>query len=712
MANKQVINFNTQQIDESDCGVACLSSIIVYYNGFIGIEELRELSGTNKFGTTMLGLYQASEKSGFTAKGLRASTDYLMELQRPCILHMLIDGCVNHYMVFYCYDKGEFIFGDPAIGIVKYTEPELEKIWVSKSILDLTPNDTFIKVLDAGKQKRKWFLHFLKEDASLLISITILSLLVTLTSLGLLIFIQHLLDKIIPDGSESKLANALAGVGLLVLLRSWLNYIRGKLLNLQSQKFNNRIIDFFFNNLLYLPKTFFANRKIGELVARMDDTARIQTVIAYISGDFIKEILSILIAFTILLFYSAKIFFIILLSLPIFIILSLMYHKRIVKNQRELMMANAQKTSNYINTIQSIDTIKSNNRQLHFSDINKFLYGVFQEKIFTINKMAVSLQLTTDIISAGFILIALWYSAFMVMSGTLKVGEFTAVFSLATSILPMASNLSFINTRLQGAKIAFNRMYEFASVKPEEGINPHTDQIEIEKEQPGCYEQIVLTDVSFGYAGRKLLLNNINLEISKGKITCLVGESGSGKTSLLNILGRFYQINSGIILIDNTPIDKIHLHNWRNNIGLMQQEIDILNGNIYYNICLTASVEEYANVEIFCTQYGFDQYLNQLPKGLYTILGEEGISISGGQKQLLGLARVLYKSPKILLLDEPTASMDKKMESFVINLLRQVSVEMGIMLITHKSNLLALANTIYKLENGTTMSSVKMMITI
>ncbi|MEO8174937.1 MAG: cysteine peptidase family C39 domain-containing protein [Sediminibacterium sp.] len=380
------INFKTRQIDESDCGVACLSSIIIHYGGFVGIEELRELSGTTKFGTTMLGLYQAAEKSGLTAVGGQAGVDYLKELTHPVILHVVIDGYLNHYLVFYYCKNGVFYLGDPAIGVVKYTEQELDKIWLTKTLLELTPNDHFSKVPGVEKEKRKWFLKLVKEDYTILTSVFVLGVFTTLFSMSLLIFIQQLLDTILPSKSESKLVSALAAIGLLIFLRSWLNNIRGNLLNLQGQKFNNRIIDVFFHNLLHLPKTFFVNRKIGELVARMEDTARIQSVIAYLVGDFTKEILSILISFLILFYYSATIGFAVLLSLPIFIFLSALNHKKIVKGHKEVMIANAQKTSNYINTMQSIDTIKVNNKHNYFSNANKRLYGAFQEKIFTYMK--------------------------------------------------------------------------------------------------------------------------------------------------------------------------------------------------------------------------------------------------------------------------------------------------------------------------------------
>ncbi|MBI2283094.1 MAG: peptidase domain-containing ABC transporter [Bacteroidetes bacterium] len=697
--------FSTHQIDESDCGVACLSSVIIFYDGFVGIEELRELSGTTKFGTTLLGLYQAAEKCGFSPRGLKVNSEYLKEITHPVILHVVIDSHLHHYVVLYYYKNGVFVIGDPARGLVKYKESELENIWASKYILELEVNEKFVKVYDAQKKKKRWFFDLFKKDIFPLTSIVIIGFFIATIGLSVSIFTQQLIDNIIPARSIDKLQYSLIGLGLLVLLKSWLTYVRGQLLNQQGRNFNNRIIDFFFRNLLHLPKTFFSNRKIGELVARMDDTTRIQTVIAYIFGDFMKETLIVFISFIILFFYSNKVGLVILASIPIFLFLSLIFHKKVVNSQRELMASNAHKTSNYINTMQSIDTIKANNKQLQFADINRIFYGLFQEKVWGLNKIGISLQLLTDIISALFLISAIWYSSILLLRGNLKTGEFIAIISIVASILPLVSSLTFVNTRVQGAKIAFNRIYEFASVKPED----NNDNLEDGTNDNRLVEfnNITLERIHFGFAGHKLLLKDISLTISKGQITCLVGESGSGKTSLLNLLGRFYHPVSGSILADGVSSEVISLHHWRDSIGIMQQEVDIVNGTVIYNICLSNSTEDYAKVQDFSREYGFDIYFKKFQKGFDTLLGEEGTGISGGQKQLIGLARVLYKKPKILLLDEPTSAMDTNMESFVIQLVKQITNQTGVMLITHKQELMLLTDQIYTLKNGEIHSVVK-----
>jgi ATP-binding cassette subfamily B protein len=165
MTIKHIEKTHTLQLDQSDCGVACLMSIIKLNKGTNSIENLRELSGTTIQGTTMLGLYQVANKIGFTAEGCEADLKALIEHKQPVILHVVIENQLQHYIVCYLYDEQKgFLIGNPANGVHYLSANELEKIWVSKTCLTLEPNENFIKIESQKNVKRDWFLNLLKED--------------------------------------------------------------------------------------------------------------------------------------------------------------------------------------------------------------------------------------------------------------------------------------------------------------------------------------------------------------------------------------------------------------------------------------------------------------------------------------------------------------------------------------------------------------------
>ncbi len=247
----------------------------------------------------------------------------------------------------------------------------------------------------------------------------------------------------------------------------------------------------------------------------------------------------------------------------------------------------------------------------------------------------------------------------------------------------------------QEAHIALERLYEFAKITPE---YKQVKDLKIEKIE---FSQLKIQGLTFRFAGSKPLLKNIDLQLNKGEIVALVGESSSGKSIFLQILQRFYPMEKGTILVNEHDWEQIDLQAWRNLIGVVPQEVRLFNGTLLYNIALKELKEDEAkNLILFLQQTGFHQFFKDFPQNYLTLLGETGINLSGGQKQLIGLARALYRQPQLLLLDEPTSAMDKQTEKFVIYLLQSLKNQIAILLITHKSSQAEMADRVYALEKG------------
>ena len=234
-------------------------------------------------------------------------------------------------------------------------------------------------------------------------------------------------------------------------------------------------------------------------------------------------------------------------------------------------------------------------------------------------------------------------------------------------------------------------MFEFASIQIEdEGETNITN-----------FDLIEIKDLSFRFAGRSQLLKNINLQMRKGEFVAIVGESGSGKSTFGQILQKFYNFENGEITINSQHnFTDIKLENWRTLIGVIPQEIKIFNGNVLDNILL-GTEDSVENVVKFCQDLGFEKFISEFPQGYGTILGEEGVNLSGGQKQIIALARALYKKPQFLLLDEATAAMDRNTENFTMNLLSNLKNEIAVLFISHRLHTLKNnADRIYVLEDG------------
>ncbi len=683
------------QQEQSDCGVACLLSIIQYYRGNNSLEKLRELSGTTRQGTTLLGLYQAANNLGFDASGNEADIQALLEHNEPLILHVLINGRLQHYVVFYGYKKGKFIIGDPAKGITSYTREELMNIWKSKTCLTLTPTKDFITASETKKSKKEWFINLLKEDYQLLSISLIIGVVVALLGMAMAVFSQKLIDDILPSHNSTKLITGIGLLSFLLLVRVGFTTLREFFLIKQSKDFNNRIIDAFYSSLLYLPKPFFDTRKIGELVARLNDTSRVQRVIKHIASNFVIDSLVSLISFGFLFYYSWKTGFIALVSLPIYFIIVYRFNAIIIRAQKELMQSYAHSESNYISSMQGIETIKNFNRQPFFQKVNQLIYGNFQNKVFDLGKINLRLALFSGIAGALFLIAILSYTSFLVHKDLMTLGELMAVLGIAGSLLPSITNLALIAIPINEAKIAFNRMFEFASIQKEkQGLT-----------QINNFESLEIENLSFRFVGRSLLLKKITIHVKKGEFIAIVGESGSGKSTLGQILQKFYPFENGTIRVNmNIDLQNISIENWRDNVGVIPQDIHIFSGNVLDNILLGKESQKlgFEKVIKFFNEYGFDKFINELPQAYDTLLGEEGINLSGGQKQIIALARVLYKKPQLLILDEATSAMDRNTEKFTMKLLSKLKNEIAVIFISHRLHTLKnMADRIYVLEKGT-----------
>jgi len=271
-----------------------------------------------------------------------------------------------------------------------------------------------------------------------------------------------------------------------------------------------------------------------------------------------------------------------------------------------------------------------------------------------------------------------------------------AILSLGSSLLPAILNLALISVPVSEVKVAIDRMFEFTLMESEFNQDEdNSDSIEI--------NSLELKDISFRYPGQRIILDKINMIIRKGQLVSLVGESGCGKSTLASILMKFYPPESGDILCNGGNSYKNHsLVNWRSRIAIIPQEIHIFNGTILQNLIAEINESKIDELITSISKYGLTSFYDSFPSGLMTIVGEEGINLSGGQKQSLAFTRALLQKPDILIIDEGTSNMDRAAEAFILGLISRLKSEMGILMISHRINMIKkLSDFIYVMEGNT-----------
>lgn len=695
---KDLKKIHVSQLGEYACGLACLSALTKYYGGQVSQERLREISGTTLNGTTLLGLYQAAEQIGFDATGYEADMDNLKDLDQPVILHVIQDENREHFVVNYGFENGKFVIGDPGWGIVEYSEDELQAIWQSKTLLSLTPDKTFKTTKNTSQSQFKWFKSLIRDDIPILSLAGVMGVVIAILGLSMAVFTQKLVDDFLPNNETEKIFFGTLALAVLLIARAFIGYIKGIFMARQGKDLNVRVVKTFIEKIIYLPMTYFKGYSTGDLVARMNDSMRIKNTVALITGDVLINLLVVIVSSIYIFILSVELGLLALSSMFFFFLAAWYFHPKILENQKEVMAAHSGNETQYIDSISGISSIKSFNKEEIFKERIHSIYDFYQTKGYDLAILSNKYGFVTQLLVAIFISLFFSLGVYYVMEEKLMLGELMAILTIAGSIIPSLAGLMIANIQIQEAKVAFNRLYEISSLEKEYDPEPAND-LTLQTESKNV---LSIKNLAFRFPGRSPLLKDIQFRLVTGETVTLFGEVGSGKSTLVDIMQGFYQPEQGEVKLNGREMSEWDITEWRSEIGVVSQSEKIFNTTVLDNICLSNDPNEPERCVQFLNQSGLGCYLDNLPQGYLTFCGEEGQNLSGGQKQLVAIARALYKQPSFLLLDESTSAIDFDTEREVLNILKRYAKKnrIGLLLVTHRISLAKQTDKIYILQNG------------
>lgn len=545
-------------------------------------------------------------------------------------------------------------------------------------------------------QKSRWFISVIKADANLLAILVVLGILISALGLSMAVFSQKLIDEIIPSKDFNYLLQGVLIVALLLFIKVLLGFVQAFIGELHGKRFNLNLIDTYFRKLLFLPKTFFDQNQTGTLITRMHDAKAIHSTIAFVVNTLILSVVTVLVSAFFLFYYSVAIGCIALASFPAFLASALLF-KKPMKNRIEAMyIANGRNESNYISSIQNSDLIKSHNKQGHFSKKNYEAYGDFQDKTFRAAISGISFGATSEAIGTLFYLFMLSFAAYQALSGVISIGEFTATIGVATGMLYPLGALGNSVMHLQSASVAFDRMYEVVESEIEFSLMEDERKISLP-----AIQSVEALNLCFSYNEAYPLLKDVNFSAAKGEIVCIFGNNGSGKSTLLNLLVSLYSPKSGCILFNDNNISVLSVSSLREKVAIVSQQTSLFDGTLIDNICLSNTPITSTDTLAYLSELGFDQFIGPINGGYNSHITEGGNNLSGGQKQIISLARALNKRPDLLLVDEATASLDDITENFVIEKLQEFARGGGIVImVSHRLKPAKASTKIVILDQG------------
>ena len=681
------------QNDETDCGPACLAAIFGKYGLKVSIAKIRDIAGTDRQGTNAHGLVKVIEHFGFQQKVVEADKSVLTnKLPLPAIAHVIIDDSLLHYVVITKVKGDTVVVSDPAKGIVKYKKEDFLKIWTNILILIAPTNKS-----QKGNKKQSTLLSFfclLISQKWLLLRIFILSMI--LTSIGIItsFYYQVLMDDIVPSSSLEMLNYVSVITLCLFFVQIGLNFLRGFLIVKLEQNIDIPIMLGYYNHALILPMKFYSMRDTGEIISRFNDASSIRDIVSEASLTIMMDTIMAVVGAVVLFNCNRLLFLISVVVLILYGIIVFIYNKPIKKINRKIMEMNSKVTSQFVETINGIETIKVFNQEKNEETKTDKLYKKFLKKIFNGGILSLSQQTVTMFVAVVGELVILWVGTACVIKGNLTLGELITFNALLGYFINPIKNLINLQPSIQTAVVAADRLGEILDIAPE--YNDEQDQ----SDNKSRFNKVSISNLDFRYGTRDLVLRHINLEIHRGEKIAFVGESGSGKTTLAKLLVRLYEQEKGSIKIDSSDIREFSISQIRNNISYISQNTFLFSGTIKENLLFGNSDATDDDISQVCKMCELEEYINSLPLKLNTRIEENGKNLSGGQKQRLAIARALLNNPEILIMDEATSNLDYITEKSIEKTINTFSGNMTTIIIAHRLSTIKDCDKIFVFRNG------------
>lgn len=692
-----------KQYDARDCGPSCIRMIAKYYGKNFSLQTIRERSFLTREGVSFLGMSDAAESIGMRSVGAKISYRQLAdEVPLPVIVHWKED----HFVVVYDVKKGKIFVADPAYGLITYQESEFLKGWCGQTDMEkakglaliVEPTPDFYSLADEkiDKSSLSYLFTYLRNQKKLLWQLLAGLLLGSILQLFFPLLTQSMVDVGINNNDLGFVTLILIAQLVLFVSQTSIELIRSWILLHLTTRLNIALISDFLIKLMRLPISFFDTKMIGDMLQRIGDHTRIEHFLTNQSLNVLFSMMNLIVFSVVIALYSWVI-------LAIFLVGSILYLLWIViflKQRKELdyrrFNQQAENQAKVIELISGMQEIKLNNCEKQ----KRWEWERIQARLFQVNIRYLSLTQTQSIGSIFInqvknILIS-FIAARMVITGQITIGAMVAVSYIIGQMNNPLNNLMDFVQDTQDAMISLSRLNEIHQKQDEE--DPEDHKVTLFPEL--C--DISLKDVSFQYEGPRSprVLKNVSLHIPANKTTAIVGMSGSGKTTMMKLMLGFYPPVSGSIHLGEIDLSHFSTQLWREKCGVVMQDGFIFSDTIVNNIAVGAEKVDRHKLLKAVRMSNIQDFIEGLPMGYQTKIGQEGSGISQGQKQRILIARAIYKDPDFIFFDEATNSLDANNEKVIMENMVEFYKGKTVVVVAHRLSTVRNADQIIVLDNG------------
>ncbi|MBQ7705843.1 MAG: ABC transporter ATP-binding protein [Selenomonadaceae bacterium] len=507
--------------------------------------------------------------------------------------------------------------------------------------------------------------------------------------------IKDMIDKVLAEKDMAMLNIISVSIVVVFAIRGFFYFWQSYLVSYIGQRVVVDVREVMFKKFQRMPMAYFDKHQTGETMSYItNDVSAIQAALVDNLIEFFTEAAILIGSIVLMLYIDWKLTLLTLITVPMVGYAMKIFGRKIKRAGTLIQERMADITALLQESISSIRVVKSFVREDYeikrFRAENLLNFQAVMKNV----KLTSLLTPTVEFLAAVAVTLIVWFGGYEVVQGIMSAGSLVAFLTYAVNLANPVKRLSRIYGRMQQAMAAIDRIFSVLDMK--ETVNDKPDAVTM----PKVAGQVSVENVTFSYDEKHNALENVSFEVSPGQMIAFVGPSGAGKSTIANLIPRFYDVNEGSIKIDGYDIRDVTLNSLREQIGIVPQETLLFNTTVLENIRygrLDATDEE---VIAAAKAANADNFINDLPNGYQTLIGERGLNLSGGQRQRMAIARAMLKNPQILILDEATSALDTESEKIVQAALDELMVGRTSFVIAHRLSTIFAADQIFVIDKG------------
>jgi ATP-binding cassette subfamily B protein len=679
------------QIDEMDCGATSLAIVCRHYGRAISLARIRRLVHTGLDGASLRAICQGANELGLAARAIKASPSNLSQMPLPAIAHW--EG--NHWVVLYDVDESHVRVSDPGVGRKRIPRAEFEEKWSGYAALfDYT---TEFEKNEETRLGISWLLPFFKPFYGIIARSTALALIVSGLQMVIPVFTQVIVDRVLVERDLALLQVLIVGMVVIILASLAATLIERYLLAWMAVRIDSGTLDFLTRRLLSLPMSYFNTRRTGDIQRRLAGIWQVREFMVEHGSAALTATAQLIASLGLMLVYSPTLTLVFLATVPLFILILKLSANWMYPLYAELEETYGKYQSFQIDAIKGIETVKSLGAEFSFRDLMLRQFNSVARSRFKADFTLMTYHGVVHTVTLFSMVLFLLVGAMQVLNGRMSIGALVAFNALVALANAPILTLMSLWDNLQQAAVYLNRLDDIFQQEPEQG----TDRSRLlpVKSLEG---RIGVRHLSFRYGGPEspAILDDLSFDVPPNTMVAIVGRSGSGKTTLIKLLAGLLEPTGGAILYDGIDLKTLNYRELRRKIGFVLQENHLFDDTVARNIGFGEEEPDLDQVMWAAQVANAREFVERLPLGYDTRIGESGLALSGGQRQRVAIARAIYNRPPILIFDEATSALDTESERAVKENIDQLLEGRTSFVIAHRLSTVRDADLILVLEQG------------